>query len=1057
MRVRSVDIRRSPGISEGFKVHEFSDGLTIIEGRNESGKSTLAGAIRALVWPQRSATLRARGEFYADASRFNAFVDQHGGGWEGDAPAVPDPSAGRGMIVGIGDLWHEDEHDQAVRNAMTRELQGGYDLAALHGTAQASSPTKPAREAREAERQLNNARNAARALMAKEATLPDLRAQADRGRAHAARRSQIKAAIERLDLLERLAAQRHELEPMPEGAQRVTGNEEQRLRAMRAAIDEAQAAITQEHNAAREARGSLDRLGLPEHGVPLGDQQVLTDLASELAAVERQLSEATRRASQAQAEADATTTPARVLNSDELTNLETALDAAHQAREQRARDKAAAEQWVPPAVGRQPAVLPVAILVTALLAGTAAAIASAWISVGFSVVVLVLSVLLLLRKPESLADPLAELRERAERSEASYQACVQAVREIAGNDDTLTSTLAIATAADRASRHDKLLTDLHGARAGVEALGAERDAVLRRAAASLSQYTEEPCTSADDLTRQLADLKQRAQEHARLAQDATQADQRATQNEQRRDRARRDYQTELETLSLTEDRLPELSEWLRYREPAQRLASQVRENEALLKGLDESLATTRDLRGLDRPALETKLNACDTAEAHADKLRQDIGGIESEIRNAKAGADVSQALAGLERAAQAVADARDHECAKAARRLILDHAMASMERNDMPALVRHADELLIRFTSNAYGLRIGDRSEPVVYDLRAGSTKNYDQLSTGTRAQALLAMRLASALEAERRAGSTPLPLVLDEPLATTDDQRFEAVARAMFELAVEGRQLIYLTCEPAHAHRLERLAAEHGISSARKSLDAIRGREATERNPARAMIEPKPVPTPQTVSREGYLEWRGVVPLNPWASTDAIDLYHVLPEHLDTLHDLKLRGITTVGQLLDLARRQGEKSQFPEFVLAAQVTTRLIEAWRQGRARPVETADLVESNAVSDTYLDRVVELNSSLGGSARALMDAIESGGVKGFRANKSEQLRDWLGARGLLPVVPPEPRAEVLRRALGDLIMGISNQNHSFLLTTSNRLLDLLDSPNPHPNEAPADLQA
>lgn len=1057
MRVRRINILRSPGISSGFTVDEFGDGLTIVEGRNESGKSTLAGAIRALLWPQRNGTLQARGEFVADHQRYNAFVDIHGGGWEGDAPAMPDASAGRGMIVGISDLWHDDEHDQAIRHAMIRELQGGYDLSALHDAAQASSPTKPAREAREAERALHAARTAARALMEKEATLPDLRARADRNRAQAARKSKIQDALKRLDLYERLSAQRNELDALPEGAQRVSGKEDQRVRSLREAIDEAQNAIAHEHNNAKAVRTALDDLGLPEHGLPPGDLQLLTDLASELGAIERHLGEAARGVAMRQAEADATHTPLRPLDAEQLTKLESTLNTAHEAREQRARDKAAAEQWAPPSATSESRSLPLAILGTLLLAVIAAAIAGAWVVLGVAVVPAILTVFLLLRRPDTAADPLPELRARAERSEASYQQALQAVREFAGNDDTLTSTLAIAAAVDRASRHDKFLAELHGARAGVESLQAQRDDLLDRAAACLSKYTDEPCDSTDDLARHLTNLKHRAQEHKRLAHEAAQADQRANLATQRLDKARRDYEAELTSLGLPEDRLPELAEWLRHREHAQRLAEDVRTNEALLKSLDDSLASEADLLGLDRTALAQKLADCDTADARAVSLSKDIGGIEQEVRAAKAGANVGQALATLERAARSVADARDHECAKAARRLILDHAVAGMERDDMPALVRHADELLARFTSNAYGLRVGDRSEPVVYDLRAGTTRTYDQLSTGTRAQALLAMRLASAFEAERRAGSTALPLILDEPLATTDDQRFEAIARAMFELADEGRQLIYLTCEPAHARRLMRQAGEHGVSCARVDLDAIRKREATQRNPAHALAEPKPVPTPQTTSREAYLMWRGVAPLDPWASTDAIDLYHVLPEHLDTLHELHQRGITTVGQLLELDRKQGNRAAFPEFVLAARVASRLVHAWRKGRARAVTTEDLMDSGAVSEAFLERTIELNITHHGCAAALLGALESGEAKGFRASKIEQLRDSLSSKGLLPSTTPSSRAEVLQHALQNVVMGTSDQSHGFLLATANRLLDLLDSPNSPKREAPAGLQA
>jgi hypothetical protein len=1029
MRVRRVEILRSPGIASAFVVQDFGDGLTIIEGRNESGKSTLAGAIRSLLWPARSSTLQARGVFEADDGQFRSFVDAHGGGWEGQEPTLPGTSAGRGIIVGISDLWHDDEHDQAVRHAMTRELQGGYDLSTLHDAAQASSPTKPAREAREAERSLHAARSAARSLMEREATLPDLRARADRNRAQAARKSKIEAALKRLDLNERLSAERHELDALPEGAQRVSGKEDQRLRSLREAIDDAQNAIAHEHNSASKARADLNHLGLPEHGVPPGDAQLLTDLASELGAIERHLGEASRSAAMRQAEADATATTSQPLNAEELSKLEAALNAAHEAREQRARDKAAAEQWVPPTAPAPSKALPLAIVVTAVLTIIAAAIAGAWVVLGVAVVPAILAACLLVRRPDAVADPLPELRARAERSEAAYQRALQAVREFAGGDETLTSTLAIAAAVDRASRHDRILTELHAARASVESLTQQHGERLARAAACLSEYGDEPCASADDVARQLTNLKHRAQEHARLAREASQANQRASLAQQRLDKARRDYEAELDALGLTEDRLPELAEWLRSREPAQRLAAEVREHDAQLKSLDESLAEDKDLLRLDRSALETKLDECDAAGAQADVLREEIGGIEREIRNAKAGANVGEALAALERAARAVADARDHECAKAARRLVLDHAVAGMQRDDMPALVRQADRLLGRFTSNAYGLRIGERSEPAVYDLRAGRVKGYDQLSTGTRAQALLAMRLASAFEAERRARSTPLPLILDEPLATTDDQRFEAIARAIFELAGEGRQLVYLTCEPAHARRLEQLANEHKVPCERKDLDALRSGQATGRNPSAALVEPKPVPTPWTVSREAYLSWRGVEPLDPWARTDAIDLYHVLPEHLDTLHELKLRGITTVGQLTSSSLRDDEPSQFLEFVLAARVASRLIVAWRKGRARPLTRRDLADSFVGKSKYFEQVAETCDRVGGSAPALLHAVESGQVKGFGPNKAEQLRAWLDDQTLLPVAACESTADLIARALDGVVMGTSDQSHGF----------------------------
>src|SRR5690606_6909445 len=110
------------------------------------------------------------------------------------------------------------------------------------------------------------------------------------------------------------------------------------------------------------------------------------------------------------------------------------------------------------------------------------------------------------------------------------------------------------------------------------------------------------------------------------------------------------------------------------------------------------------------------------------------------------------------------------------------------------------------------------------------------------------------------------------------------------------------------------------------------------------------------------------------------IDLYHVLPEHLETLHELKLRGITTVGQLTSSSLREDEPSQFLEFVLAARVTSLLIFAWRKGRARPITRHDLADSFVGKSKYFEQVADMNARVAGSATALLHAIGSGTVKG-----------------------------------------------------------------------------
>jgi len=1052
MRVRRVEILRSEGVDPGFAIEGLGDGLTIIEGRNESGKTTLARAIRALLWPTAQYHLQARGVFVGNGREFHAFVDTHGGGWQGEAPRMPDPSAGRGIIVGIADLWREDDHDEAVRRAMARELQGGYDLSPLRDGAAPSSPTKPMRDLRDAERRLHGARAQTQALVEREATLPELRERAEELRREAAARGHLGKALERLDLVENLARQRHELEAMPDGALRVNGDEAERLEELRDAIESARASMRREERLAREALEAARDLGLPETGVAEGDLRLLDQLGSQAVALQAQLADAQRQADRAQAEANAVGADPKPMDADALAALDAALDTVQRTRERLHHDREAAERSPPPRGERTRRALALAAAGGALLAGLAAALASAWVALALSLASAAAGLALLLGKRPDHAHRGAHLREQAERSARAHEDALASLRELAGEDGELLSTLSLVTAARRADRQDKLVRELRAARAGVESLREQLGSVLERASAALAPYATQGCDSADALTRLLADLRHRAAEHRRQLDAHAQALERLAESRERLGRAQEKYRVFLDGLGLAEDHLDDLAHWLRLRERARELDERVRFSEAKLRELDQTLADGPGLLELDRPALERRLRACEDADARADELNQQIGRIEGDVARAQEAASVNEALGAYERAVAAVAEARDHECAMAARRLILDRAAADIQREDLPALLKAADDLLGRFTGRTYGLTVDPTGQPAVRDHRVGVVRGYDQLSTGTRAQALLAMRLAGALEAERRAGATPLPLVLDEPLATTDDQRFEAVARAVLGLAQDGRQLLYLTCEPAHVHRLERIAGELGVACVRFDLDAIRGQQATARNAPEALLEPKAAPSPNSMDRRDYLERRGVQPLDPWQHTDAIDLYHLMPADLRTLHELGKRGLTTVGQVLAERRRLGEAFAWPGAARAADVASGLVRAWRRGRARPLTTQDLLDSGAVSDSFIDGLASLNRDLEGQARALLDAIDArqdDRVKGFRASKADDLRAYFERNSLLPSEPTLARAELLSKALEgldascrDVSEDVDEDERAALLDMANRLLDTLD---------------
>ncbi len=69
-----------------------------------------------------------------------------------------------------------------------------------------------------------------------------------------------------------------------------------------------------------------------------------------------------------------------------------------------------------------------------------------------------------------------------------------------------------------------------------------------------------------------------------------------------------------------------------------------------------------------------------------------------------------------------------------------------------------------------------------------------------------------------------------------------------------------------------------------------------------------------------------------------------------------------------------------------------------------MDRAALVDSGAITDTFLDRVDDLCRACHGDAALLMQALEEGRLARFRSSAREELREYLERHGHLD--PSEP---------------------------------------------------
>lgn len=251
--------------------------------------------------------------------------------------------------------------------------------------------------------------------------------------------------------------------------------------------------------------------------------------------------------------------------------------------------------------------------------------------------------------------------------------------------------------------------------------------------------------------------------------------------------------------------LTQIAEALAQNQRAQELAARVAETEAEL---------ARDLGGEALSAGASRLRALDVAAAQVarDTLAATLKAQDQALREAYAA--LASAQGALEQAGQdgdaaqleerrqtlllqIRAEAQDY-LGRQAGILAVEQALRRYRDTHRSAMMQQAAEAFSVLSCGAYdGLttRPDGKGEMLFAQAAGGGARPVDALSTGTRAQLYLALRVAGYLELAR---SQPMvPFVADDIMESFDDTRAAAAFRVLGQMAQKG-QVIYLT---HHAH----------------------------------------------------------------------------------------------------------------------------------------------------------------------------------------------------------------------------------------------------------------
>ncbi|MDA1099215.1 MAG: AAA family ATPase [Proteobacteria bacterium] len=440
------------------------------------------------------------------------------------------------------------------------------------------------------------------------------------------------------------------------------------------------------------------------------------------------------------------------------------------------------------------------------------------------------------------------------------------------------------------------------------------------------------------------------------------------------------------------------------------IESQIRSDHAELEAAGEAVLV--DLEDSEMDATFESLS--NTARTAADK-RDEIADIKAQVNLAQSRQEIQNLLAERNEWLAQLNDRRNEALLAKAGRLIVEAVEHEHQKNQMPSVLARAREFFANFTHFGYDITIaGSGGEPrlVAIDTATGERRGLAELSDGTRAQLLLAARMAFAEEVEQ---SIKLPLFLDEALDQSDPSRYHAIVRGLGRIAQDqDRQIFYFTADPVDVDRIQNALEEENCPAAVViDLAAVRGRTGSVPGPSSLRVEAeKPVPAPAGCSAEQYGALIGVPYLDPRRGYEAQHLFHLLWDDLDCLQTWLQRHIDNVGRWRLVSNSRSTLDRGAQFKVAAQIGPRadllnvFCELWKQGRGRPVDRDVLESSGALGERYLNDVASIASELGNDAGklvAVLRAREDRRLKGFRGKITENLEHYFADNGYIDAQP------------------------------------------------------
>ncbi|WP_278473065.1 DUF4332 domain-containing protein [Gimesia maris] len=356
------------------------------------------------------------------------------------------------------------------------------------------------------------------------------------------------------------------------------------------------------------------------------------------------------------------------------------------------------------------------------------------------------------------------------------------------------------------------------------------------------------------------------------------------------------------------------------------LATAQRELERASQSEQEMAIVEEDLLNFDAEAnaehLEMLNLELEDIEQDLVTTAENMGRLKQDYQNAKTDRSAVQLRFQREQILEQIRQASEEWFTTELSAVGLQKLQAEFERTSQPETLAIASDYLRQLTNGRYcniWTPLGEQYPKV--DDNEGHTLTVSELSSGTREQLFLAIRLAMV---ERfRNNGVELPMVLDDVLVNFDQSRTQAAIETLISVAEKGQQILFFTC---HLH-LTRLFEEQGKPAVWLTEESSKQETSSPRlSQLPVATEQQLQPAPSNQSSTAVLE--GPLPAEPIYQLEWLSPLHELSSlNQFQIQKLNQAGIHSIAQLLS------QSADELSTLSAEEISAGLIFEW-QSQAR---------------------------------------------------------------------------------------------------------------------------